>query len=731
MGHEVSFYGLTKSPEKIEAILKAKVPQDKKELRSFLGLAGFCRAYVPRFAEITAPLSNLLSKRVSFQWNKECQYGFEMLRQLIAEKVILSSPTAEGTFGIYADASDVGAGSVLLQWQEKADDWVILEFASVKFTTTQKNWDTIEREAFAIKWSVKRFQHYLYGSHTVIFTDSSCLAYIAKSEKPKLIRWSLFLQSFDISIKTVKGTHQLADYFSRSFVDPEEEKEIDDICVPEIFYAQAELCCNPPRLPNIADLSDVDISVDSKDRRYITHGEDGVYYHIHGGQVYIPKKWRNDIIAWFHASRYGAHAGVSRTKRLMRKLVWWPGWNKDVETFIRGCLICARFAGEPKVRTTLATLSKPLPLELISIDFMGQHELAGESVCICVIIDHCTRFMQCKKFDGPTAENAICFLSDSWITPFGYPSAILCDRGSAFTSARFRNFVNDDLCARLIYTSPYYPQGNSINESCHRVINKAVKTHIAQFGVQSFKGYRDIALLHNACPISLTGVSPYYYMFGFEPTFPGWSAFRESTDSATRLLKLNEARFRRLVGIALEEQYCNDSNNFHKPNIGSWVVYPLTPLERKGPHMDNLDNITEYDKRGPFKWSPTWSLPAKVIQIQDNVAFVRDLGIDRKLRQMPFSKLRVLPTRLPSALQDLNLRLIEATCPQRLRDIWRSRILQPSPPTDITIDQLIDSAFQPRKRARREIIPVLCRPRPTDPLPIGQQVEGGLMCPEA
>ena len=128
---------------------------------------------------------------------------------------MLSAPRGSGRFVIVCDASNVGLGNALLQVQD--NELVLLEFGSRKFTQAERNWDTREREAYAIKWSCEHFQDYLKGNSAVIFTDHASLQWMDSATSGKVQRWSLFLQQFDIEVKSISGFENLtADWMSRS-----------------------------------------------------------------------------------------------------------------------------------------------------------------------------------------------------------------------------------------------------------------------------------------------------------------------------------------------------------------------------------------------------------------------------------------------------------------------------------------------------------------------------------
>ena len=122
LGHLVG-QGLVKPVEaKVEAISDFPVPSGKRQLMSFLGMAGYYRKFCNNFSIIAEPLTNLLGKRVKFIWTDNCQKSFEKLKAILKSAPVLLKPSFDKEFKLAVDASDVGAGSVLLQEDDNGVD---------------------------------------------------------------------------------------------------------------------------------------------------------------------------------------------------------------------------------------------------------------------------------------------------------------------------------------------------------------------------------------------------------------------------------------------------------------------------------------------------------------------------------------------------------------------------------------------------------------------------------
>ena len=119
---------------KVEAISQFLIPKNKKELMRFLGMAGYYCHFCKKFSVIVKPLTNLLHKRKEFLW-------FQRVKGILTHYPILTAPNFMKEFKLTVDASDIGAGAVLLQEDDKGIDHPLCYF-SKKFTTTKKRYCT-------------------------------------------------------------------------------------------------------------------------------------------------------------------------------------------------------------------------------------------------------------------------------------------------------------------------------------------------------------------------------------------------------------------------------------------------------------------------------------------------------------------------------------------------------------------------------------------------------------
>ena len=100
--------GISVYPSKVEAISQWSRSTNAKEVRSFLGLAGYYRRFVEGFSKIAMPLTQLTKKNAKFVWTPECEKSFEELKRRLITTPILVIPNSSEDFVIYTDASKNG-----------------------------------------------------------------------------------------------------------------------------------------------------------------------------------------------------------------------------------------------------------------------------------------------------------------------------------------------------------------------------------------------------------------------------------------------------------------------------------------------------------------------------------------------------------------------------------------------------------------------------------------------
>ena len=239
LGHWISAREIEVDRAKIEAIEKLPPPSSVKGIRSFLSHAGFYRRFIKDFSQIAKPLSSFLVQGTPFEFDSQCLHAFSVLKDKLVSAPIVVAPDWSFPFELMCDASDFVIGAVLGQKREKF--FQVIYYASITLNDAQLNYATTEKELLAIVFAFDKFRPYLIGNKVVVHTIHSAIKYLMtkKDAKPRLIRWVLLLQEFDVEIKDKKGTKNLvADHLSRLEGASDEVQVNDDFLDEQLLASE-------------------------------------------------------------------------------------------------------------------------------------------------------------------------------------------------------------------------------------------------------------------------------------------------------------------------------------------------------------------------------------------------------------------------------------------------------------------------------------------------------------
>lgn len=246
LGHLITQDGVKPNPSKIDCIRNFPEPKTQKEIKSFLGLAGYYRRFISNFAKISKPLTKLLQKDIPFNFDSNCKNSFEELKTALTSTPILIYPNFDETFLLTTDASAYAIGAVLSQGPIGKD--LPIAYASRTLCNAETKYSTIERELLAIVWAVKHYRPYLFGRRFKLITDHRPLTWLFSIKDPgsRLARWRLKLEEYDYEIVYKPGKiNKNADALSRIKVNNIQK------CVA--FHNNIENLDDPPDPDNTSD----------------------------------------------------------------------------------------------------------------------------------------------------------------------------------------------------------------------------------------------------------------------------------------------------------------------------------------------------------------------------------------------------------------------------------------------------------------------------------------------
>ena len=336
-----------------------KPPSNSKELERFMGKVKWHTQFVRYLAHVACPLYQLTRKDALFAWTTDCQYSFELLKKMLTKAPVMVSPDWSKIFHVYTDASDRALGGTLMQ--ERTIGYLQpIYYASNSMTKTEKNYNTIEREALGIIYAVAKFRHYLLGNKFVLHVDHQALVYIVNKASlvGKMARWMLILQEFYFVIQHTPGNENaVADFLSRLEEPGTDQGVADDLPDAALFSltSKQENDWYEQMRNFIMDYSFPHQWSRDKKRRLALRSRD---FTIIAGQLYkkgidqicrrcVPKHEKIGILKEAHQGITKGHQAAEITKRkILQAGLWWPTLSKDAHFFIKNCDLCQRLGNQ-------------------------------------------------------------------------------------------------------------------------------------------------------------------------------------------------------------------------------------------------------------------------------------------------------------------------------------------------------------------------------------------------
>lgn len=479
LGRIISADGVKPGKKKVEAVMRIPAPTTVKQIRQFIGLTSYFRKFIKDYAIIAEPLTRLTRKEVCWHWGSEQERAFKRIKEVLSKDPIIQIFNPKLRTELHTDASSMGLGAILMQYDEKNQQHVVSYF-SKQTTNDQRNYHAYELETMAVIFALRYFRVYLLGMHFKLVTDCNALrtTLTKKDLLPRIGRWWLEIQEFTFEIEYRSGAKMLhVDALSRNPIDALtiEVLQIDLTEGDWILAAQLE----DEQLVRIRQILEKgDRNNDTK--QYFKE------YEIKNNKIFrkfddgskkwvVPKSARMQICRLCHDD--AGHLGAEKTIRRIKNNYWFSKMRRFVSKYVKACLNCAYYknTAQPKQCKLNPIEKHPIPFYTLHMDHVGPFETSKtNNKFLLVIVDAFTKFCVIEPVRDQRSRYVIKAVRNL-IYLFGVPNRIISDRGTAFTSKAFKIF-----CAtygiKHILNAVASPRSNGQCERYNKTIVNALST---------------------------------------------------------------------------------------------------------------------------------------------------------------------------------------------------------------------------------------------------------------
>lgn len=563
LGHEISEEGCRPLQSSVEAIQALKLPKTIKAVRSLLGSFNFFRAFLPNFAKVALPITNLIkeyNKTNNINWTDECTKSVEELKRILMSKPLLSHFREDRETLILCDASAYAIGAALMQTDPITGVTHPVCYLSRKLRPNEINHSVCEKEMSALTYACVFWRPYLLGRKVICYTDHQSLVFLKsfKGHSSRLSRLAMILSDFDIEVRYKPGKQMdLPDMLSRHPVEKYMENEALATIHNVNSLVQVDLAEEQRTDPNLRHIINVLSKPDPKSKEYMKLSNsymlrDSILYKkiyidkMHKYVIVVPKNLQKQILQEFHDSPIsGGHLNAVKTLLKIKDRFFWENMSTHVHQYVKTCISCQKRKIPP--RKAYGPL-QPIPIasspfSRIQLDIMGPLCPSNKFKYILTVTDSHSRMAFAFNLINADAKSiSNCLLKLFFV--YGIPNIIQSDLGTENKNALF-TCLNTALGSCQIFSSAYAPRVNGQVEKFHSVLANLL-SHYVHEKPNTWSNYVDkVVFCYNNSVHHVLKEKPSYLFLGYNVQLPSDTLItlpHSDKDLINRLQVLEEVR---------------------------------------------------------------------------------------------------------------------------------------------------------------------------------------------
>ncbi|GMF15633.1 unnamed protein product [Phytophthora fragariaefolia] len=603
LGHRIANSTITLDPAKTAAIRDMVAPKNARELQRFLGLCGYYRRFLPAYAELVQPLSDLLKQSSSWTWGPLQTTAFERVKDLLQRSPVLQLPDFARQFFVTTDASDIAVGGVLSQVHASGEHPVA--FLSRKLSDTERRWPAHEKELYAIKFCLEKWRPYLLGAKFTVYTDNiACKWFFTKKQpSPKLLRWFDTFSQYNFDVFHRAGrTNVVADALSRPVAVSAMVVAGPD---PAVAARIKTLYSSDPDCQRLLQQLQENPSIEDK------YSLDNGLIVVRDGRsqrVLLPRddKLLLDVLIQYHDEATVAHPGVVRTYLAVRQDFVWNGLRSTVADYVRTCETCMRNKTGERKKGLLQPLPIPdAPWVDIAMDFVTGLPTSGGFDAVLVVVCRLSkraRYLPTRK--TADAEEVARSFFDNIVVIHGAPRSIVSDRDPKFVS-KFWQAVMASMHVELRMTVSHRAQADGQSERQIRTLEDALRCTVSHYGDNWSEWLTSIEYAHASLVNMSTGKTPMEIDTGRRPLPRIWAVSDSCLFLEDRQAAIDYAKDQLSKAQARQKRYY-DKHRTHTMFELSDFVYVRAKLLNKAFSTPDYDISKDSTKN---KLLPRWVGP--------------------------------------------------------------------------------------------------------------------------